>query len=122
MIVGKAPVLQKPGLLGLGWPAARQRQSEAADAQLACPLAPVNAGRERRLDQGRSDPKLRQLALDAQRPLTALGVQRHILLRVALIVDEAALNERIDDALHRGGLKALVDQRFGELARAEVAS
>ena len=46
-------------------------------------------------------PSCRQLASDAQRPVPALGVQGHVLLRIAFVVDEAALAELRDDAARR---------------------
>src|ERR1039458_9214967 len=122
MIVGKASVLQKPRLFCLVRPALRLGETEAADSQLAGPLRPILARGQGRFDQRGIDAALHQLALYAQRTLPALGVLDHVLLRVAFIVEVAALDELIDDALHRCGLEALGHERLAQLARADVAS
>src|SRR5665213_391613 len=122
MIVGKSPVLQKPCLLSLLRPAFGHSQPETADAQLAGALRPVLGLRQRLFDQRRVQAALREIALYAQRAVPALGTVGHELPSVAFVVEIAARNAFIDDALHRAGLETLRHQLLAQLRGAEVAS
>jgi hypothetical protein len=122
MIGGKASILQKPRLPGLFGPTVRLRETKATNAQFACALAPICAGAQSGLDQFLRDAALREVTPDAYRPLTPLGMERHELHGVALIIDVTAFREFIDYELRGGELKALCDKALQQLIRTEVAS
>ena len=64
--------------------------------------------------------ELRELPFDAQWAVAAVGMEGHILLRVAFVVDESALDEFGDHALHGLERIALGRELVGEFPRTEI--
>src|SRR5882672_5102257 len=108
MIVGKATVLQKSRLSPLLGPAHRGFRPKAPAAHLAGDLGPVAHARQRGLDLRVRDTGLPEFSPDARRALAAPDVILDKVPGIALIIQEPARAQRLDQGLNdRGGETAL---------------
>ena len=122
MIDGKAPVLQKSRLPRFLSPIRRHAQAEPPNAHLTRLARPVAAGFERLIHQRWREAQRRQLAADAHRTLTALGMVRDEVLRKACVVDQPPLAQLVDDSPDNRRFEALGQQPRIQFDRGKIAA